>query len=128
MPATTSSWAVLDADGKGVGSSSASIRSASSRRPIKEETPDLEIPRIGGVETVAVLFERSSRCAEHFRGPTQVARGERDLSLGNDAPRPRHGFFRAKGVGGTPRENLRSYKIAKLRQVDYPPQVRVLRQ
>ena len=34
MPATTSSWAVLDA-GKGVGSSSASRRSASSRRPIR---------------------------------------------------------------------------------------------
>src|SRR5712672_1530192 len=35
IPATTSSWAVLDAGGKGLGSSSASIRSASSRRPIK---------------------------------------------------------------------------------------------
>ena len=35
IPATTSSWAALDAGGKGVGSSSASVRSASSRRPIR---------------------------------------------------------------------------------------------
>ena len=35
IPATTSSWAALNAGGKGAGSSSASVRSASSRRPIR---------------------------------------------------------------------------------------------
>ena len=35
IPATTSSWAARDAGGSGVGSSSASARSASSRRPIR---------------------------------------------------------------------------------------------
>src|SRR5579884_3851433 len=35
IPATVSSWAALDADGKGAGSSAASLRSASSRRPIR---------------------------------------------------------------------------------------------
>jgi hypothetical protein len=35
IPATTSSWAALDAGDKGAGSSSASVRSASSRRPIR---------------------------------------------------------------------------------------------
>ena len=34
IPATTKSWAALDAGGKGAGSSSASLRSASSRHPI----------------------------------------------------------------------------------------------
>src|SRR5439155_24079195 len=35
IPATTSSWAVLNAGGKGAGSSSASVRSALSMRPIR---------------------------------------------------------------------------------------------
>ena len=35
IPATTNSWAARDAGGKGAGSSSPSVRSASSRRPIR---------------------------------------------------------------------------------------------
>jgi hypothetical protein len=82
--------------------------------PYEQETPDLEIPRIGGVEPVAVFFESRSRCAELFRGPSQITRGERDLGLGDDAPSAGHGFFRAERTRGLPQENLRSYKIAEL--------------
>src|SRR3990172_3046864 len=49
-----------------------------------------------GVYPVAVLFERRARCVERLRGPAQVARDERDLGLGDDAPRAGHGLFRTE--------------------------------
>ena len=98
IPATTSSWAALDAGGRGAGSSSASVRSASSRRPIRSEPPDLEISRVRGVHAVAVLLERRPRGVERLRGPAQVARDQRDLGFGDDASRARHGLFRTEGA------------------------------
>ena len=52
--------------------------------PDKKESPDLEMPGMRGIQAVAVLFERFAGCVEHFRGPAQIARGERDFSLGDD--------------------------------------------
>jgi hypothetical protein len=86
--------------------------------PDQEEAPDPEIPRMGSVHPVAVLFERRPRCVERFRRPAQVARDERYLGLGYDAPRAGHGFFRTEGARSTSQEHLRSNEIAELRHRD----------
>jgi len=71
-----------------------------------------------GVDPVAVLFERHPRRVEHLRRPAQVARDERDLGLGDDAPRSGHGLFRTEGTRSTSQERLRSNEIAELRHRD----------
>ena len=82
--------------------------------PDQEEAPDLEIPRIRGVHPVAVLFERHPRRVERLRRPAQVARDERDLGLGDDAPRAGHGLFWTECARRASQEGLRSNEIAEL--------------
>ncbi len=86
--------------------------------PDQEESPDFEIPRMRGVYLVAVLFECRPRRVEHLRRPAQVARDERDLGLGDDAPRAGQSLFRTEGARSTSQEGLRSNEIAKLRHRD----------
>ena len=86
--------------------------------PDQEQAPDLEIPRMRGVQPVAVLFERRSRRVERLRRPAQIARDERDLGLGDDAPRAGHRFFRTEGARRTSQQLLRSREIAELRHRD----------
>ncbi len=86
--------------------------------PDKEEAPDLEIPRMRGVDPVAVLFERRPRCVKRLRRPAQVTRDKRDLGFGDHTPRPGHGLFRTEGVGRSSQENLRSNEIAEPRHRD----------
>ena len=83
--------------------------------PDQEEAPDLEIPRIRGVRSVAVGFERRPCRVERLRWPAEVARDERDVGLGDDAPRAGHGLFRTEGTRSTSQESLRSNEIAELR-------------
>src|SRR5919198_2244739 len=90
IPATTSSWAVLDAGGKGRGVELGKRTLGLVDAPDQEEAPDLEVPRMRGVYAVAVLFERRPRPVERLRRPAQVAGDERDLGLGDDAPRTGH--------------------------------------
>ena len=84
----------------------------------QEEAPDLEIPRMGGVHPVAVLFQRRPRGVERLRRPAQVAADEGDLGLGDDTPRAGHGLFRTEGARRTSHESLRSNEIAELRHRD----------
>ena len=86
--------------------------------PDQEEAPDLEVPRIRGVHAVAMRFERRPRRVERLRRPAQVARGECDVGLGDDAPRAGHGLFRTEGTRSTAQERLRSNEIAELRHRD----------
>src|SRR4029077_6132261 len=62
----------------------------------------------------AVLFERRPRCVERLGRPAQLARDERDLGLGDDAPRAGHRLPRAKGARRTSEESLRANEIAQL--------------
>ena len=117
-PRPTSSWAVLNAGGKGAGSSSASVRSASSRRPIRSRRRTSRYRACAALTPVAVRFERRPRRVERLRRPAQVARDERDLGLGDDAPRAGHGLFRTEGARRTSQERLRSNEIAELRHRD----------
>ena len=71
-----------------------------------------------GVHPVAVLFERRARCVKRLRRPTQVARDERDLGLGDDAPCAGYGVFWTEGPRRTSHENLGSSKITELRHGD----------
>ena len=63
-------------------------------------------------------FERRPRRVERLRRPAQVARDERDLGLGDDAPRAGHGLFRTEGARRTSQESLRANEIAELRHRD----------
>src|SRR5262249_62354866 len=84
----------------------------------QEETPDLEIPRIGGIHPVAMLFERCPCRLERLRRPAQIAGDERDVGLGDDASGAGHGLFRTEGARSTSQEALRSDEIAELRHRD----------
>jgi hypothetical protein len=83
--------------------------------PDKKEISNLEITRVGSIYRVAMCLQRRSRRVKRPRWPAQVARDERDLGLGNDAPRAVHSLFRPKGARGTPQERLRSNEIPQLR-------------
>jgi hypothetical protein len=49
---------------------------------------------------------------------TQVARNERNLGLGDNAPRARHDFSGTERARSTSQERLRSREIAELRHRD----------
>src|ERR1700728_2058417 len=84
----------------------------------KDETPDLKISRMCGVQPVAVLFERRPRSFERCRTPAQVARGKCDLGFGDDAPSTCHGFPWTEGICGFSQEFLRACKLTELRHRD----------
>ena len=106
MPATTSSWPARDAGGKGAGSSAASARSASSRRPISSKPPDLEIAAHVRRSTRSPCASSVARAASSaFGGPAQIARDERDLGLGDDAPCAGHGLLRTEGARRTAQQS-----------------------
>jgi hypothetical protein len=92
--------------------------------PDQQEAPDLEISRMRGVHLVAVLFERCPRCVERLRRPTQVARRQRDLGLGDHTPRTGYGFFRTESARRASHESLRSNEIAELSHRDAPKRER----
>ena len=105
-------------EGSGAGSSSASVRSASSRRPIRRRRRTSRYRACAAFDPVAVLLERRPRRVERLRGPAQVARDERDLGLGDDAPRAGHGLLRTEGTRRPSQESLRANEIAELRHRD----------
>src|SRR5688572_16112384 len=79
--------------------------------PDQNEAPHLEITSVRSVHEVAVLLERRARRVERLRRPAEVARDERDLGLGDDAPRTSDGLFRTEGTRRAPQQELRSNEI-----------------
>ena len=71
-----------------------------------------------GVCPVAVLLERRPRGLERLGGPAQIARDERDLGFGDDAPRAGHRLPRAEGAPRAPQQRLGANEIAELRHRD----------
>ncbi len=86
--------------------------------PHQQEAPDFEVAGMRGVDPVAVRFERRARRVEGLRRPAQIARGERDLGLRDDAPRAGHRLVRTEGARSTTQQRLRSNQIAELRHSD----------
>ena len=84
----------------------------------QEQAPGLEIARMRGIDAVAVRFERRPRGVERLRGPAEVARDERDLGLGDDAPRAGHRLFRTERARRTSQQSLRANEVAELRHRD----------
>ena len=84
----------------------------------QEKTPNLEVPRMRRVQTVAVSFERRPRRVQYFRRRAQVARYERDLGLGDDTPRTGDRLSRTEGAGRTSQKGLRAREITELRHRD----------
>ena len=118
IPATTSSWAVLKAGGNGAGSSSASMRSASSRRPIRSRRRTSRYRAYAAFTRSPCSSSVARAAVERLRRPAQVARDERDLGLGDDASRAGHRFLRAESARSTPQQSLRANEIAELRHRD----------
>jgi hypothetical protein len=90
-----------------------SVQAAHQKQP-----PNLEIPCMCGVDSIAVRLERRTRRVECLSRPSQVARDECYLGLGNDAPRARHGFPWSKGTRRPAQQDLCSSQIAQLRHCD----------
>jgi len=84
----------------------------------QKKSPDFKIARKSGVQAVAMRFEGRPRSVEHFHGPAQIARSERDFGLGYYASRAGDGFFRTEDARRIPQEFLRPHEIAKLRHRD----------
>jgi hypothetical protein len=91
-----------------------------SRRELtdKKESPDFKVTRVSGVQSVSMLFEGDSRSVEDFRGPSQIAGGERDFGFGYDASCAGDGFFGTEAPRSFPQKLLRSCEVAKLSHGD----------
>src|ERR1700674_945391 len=81
----------------------------------QEEAPGFEGPCMRGVEPVAMRFECRASRIERLHWPTQIARGERDFGLGDQAPRASYSLSRTEGASGTSQESLGPDQIAQLR-------------
>ena len=64
----------------------------------QEQPPDREVPRQCRVQVVAVRLQRGPRRVERLRGPSEVARDECDLGLGDDASGAGHRLSRTEGA------------------------------
>ncbi len=63
----------------------------------QEQAADFEIPRMRGIDMIAMRFERSPRGVERLLRPAQVTRGQRDFGFGDDAAGTGKGFSRSEG-------------------------------
>ncbi len=86
--------------------------------PDQEETSNCQIPCLRGVQAIAVCFERRPRGFKRLWRPAEIARGECDLGLGDNAPRAGHRLFWTEGPHSPLQESLRSIEIAELRHRD----------
>jgi hypothetical protein len=88
--------------------------------PDQEEAPDFEMPCIGGVHPIALLFERRPHRVEYLRRPSQIARDDRDLGLGEDTPSAGRRLFWSEGTRRSSQESFRSNEITEPRHRDAP--------
>jgi hypothetical protein len=84
----------------------------------EKKTPDFEVSRMQRIDAVAVPLERCARSLDCSCSTTEVARYERDLGLGDDAPSTSHDFFLAEPACGTAQQGLGTDEIAQLRHRD----------
>ncbi len=82
--------------------------------PDQKQAPNFEVACMGGVRPVAVRRQGRRRRGEGFRRPREVARGERNLRLRDDAPRPRDRLSWTEGARRAPHQRSRAVEIAKL--------------
>ncbi len=68
-----------------------------------------------GIYTIIIRFECCPRRIQRLRRPGEIARDERDLSLGDGTPCASQRLFRSESAGRTFEESLSPNEIAKLR-------------
>ena len=117
-PATTSAWAAFEAGGKGVGSSPASIRSASPSCPTSRRRRAWRCPACAALARSPCASERRPGGVQRLGGPAQVARDERDLGLGDNAACAGHGLPRPEGARGAAQQGLGADQVAEPRHRD----------
>jgi hypothetical protein len=78
----------------------------------KKESPYFKVTGVAGVQSVSMFFEGDARHVEHFRGPSQIAGGERDFSFGHDASCAGGGFFGTEATRSFPQKLLRTCELA----------------
>ncbi len=81
----------------------------------QKQAPKLEMPRIGGVDPVALGFERRPRRLQRLDRPAEVARDEGDFGFGDNAAGPGHGLSRTKGARRPTQKRLGPREVAELR-------------
>ena len=118
MPATTSSCAARKAGGSGVGSSPASPRSASSRRPISSRRRTSRWRACAALTRSPCASSAARAASSSLRRPAQLARDQRDLGLGHHAAGAGDGFLRAEGARRPAQQGLGADEIAELRHGD----------
>jgi hypothetical protein len=84
----------------------------------EQETPHLDVPRVRGVDAVAMRFECRASRLERLHRPVQIARRERNLGFGNQAPCASYGFSRPEGASGTSQKSPGPGQVAQLRHGD----------
>jgi hypothetical protein len=86
--------------------------------PYQEKASDLEVPRRRGIHPSAVRRQRCPRGVERRLQPGHIARDERHLRLGNDAPRAGDRLLWTEGTSRAPQERFRAAQIPELRHRD----------
>jgi hypothetical protein len=76
------------------------------------------VPRVRGIEAVAVGLERRPCGLERVRRPGQVSRDECDLGFRDHASRARQAFSRTERPSRAPKELLGAIEVAELRHRD----------
>ena len=86
--------------------------------PDQEQSPDREMTRVRGVDTIAARVERRPCRVERLSRKAQIARDERDLRLGDHAPCASDRLPRTERPRRPAKERLRARQIAQLRHRD----------
>ena len=86
----------------------------------EEEAAEFEMPGMRDIDPVAVGIEGCARRVQRLRRPTQVARRQRNLGLGNDAPRAGQYLFRTESALRASEESPGTNEVAQLRHGDAP--------
>lgn len=88
---------------------------------IQQVIPDPKVPGMhlaliepGGVGAVTVFFKRRPRGLKRLDRPVEIARGQRNFGLGNDAARAGDRFARTEGAGRASQQSLGAVEVAEL--------------
>ncbi|MNO87627.1 hypothetical protein D3C76_790500 [compost metagenome] len=84
----------------------------------QQQAAYFEIARMGGVHPVAVGFQGFPRGVERLHRPAQVAGGEGDFGLGDDAACAGQRLLRTEGARRALQQELRPGEVAELRHGD----------
>ena len=86
--------------------------------PEQKLPAQLNVLRMRGIDAIAMLRQRCSRCFQCLHRPAQIARNQRDFRFGDDAARTGDGFLGAEPTCCPAQQVLGKDEIAQLRHGD----------